>query len=399
MQRSRALVLTDSIFGYSMLYPYTDDLVDCNDMSQDAKREFARVFHERLLIGEPNYDPELHFNGQQSNVVELRLPPSLQPYADRIGKIFDMVRFIENDWKRGEYKCVYMSLATIHESQIKSTLQHARPDDGDVPTMQLVEQVSAEKGGASLIAAGFLIEGRLTRATMAYLEYFGFGLQLLDDLQCKSNFRDSVALSEFEMSRELPIDKDKKVEGPRLGSSTERDASSLECDKSVVSVKPKLPSAPSVASVSSRRRSVRSTTSKAASRASLVSNDILESMNKLMIAAMSMMKDAQKIQADALLRSFNQQQNASQTQLTPVKTMTSVSTDVPITVVANLRASVVSLPPNLFNSSNFDISQHAKSLPLDGKDKGEKSKLLDECTSCHRSKIYPLSIVKSDSST
>ncbi|CAF1504774.1 unnamed protein product [Didymodactylos carnosus] len=187
MQRSRALVLTDSIFGYSMLYPYTDDLVDCNDMSQDAKREFARVFHERLLIGEPNYDPELHFNGQQSNVVELRLPPSLQPYADRIGKIFDMVRFIENDWKRGEYKCVYMSLATIHESQIKSTLQHARPDDGDVPTMQLVEQVSAEKGGASLIAAGFLIEGRLTRATMAYLEYFGFGLQLLDDLQVSSS--------------------------------------------------------------------------------------------------------------------------------------------------------------------------------------------------------------------
>ncbi|CAF4319791.1 unnamed protein product, partial [Didymodactylos carnosus] len=216
----------------------------------------------------------------------------------------------------------------------------------------------------------------------------------------------------FDMSRELPIDKNKKVEGPRLGSSTERDASSLECDKSVVSVKPKLPPAPSVASISSRSRSIRSTTSKAASRASLVSNDMLESMNKLMIAAMStikdsqkeamsMMKDAQKIQADALLRSFNQQQNASQTQLTPVKTMTSVSTDVPITVVAaaNLRTSVVSLPPNLFNSSNSDISQHARSLPLDGENKGEKSKLLHECTLCHQSKIYQYSIAKSDSGT
>ncbi|CAF1345176.1 unnamed protein product [Didymodactylos carnosus] len=53
-----------------------------------------------------------------------------------------------------------------------------------------------------------------------------------------------------------------------------------------------------------------------------------------MIAAMSMMKDAQKIQADALLRSFNQQQNASQTQVTPVQKMTPVSSDIPVTVVA-----------------------------------------------------------------
>ena len=95
-----------------------------------------------------------------------------------------MVKFIENDWKRGgEYEGVYMSLATIHESQMKSTLQHAKIEDGYVTNNDTIEQISAEKGGASLIAAGFLIEGRLTRAKMAYLEYLGFGLQLLDDLQ------------------------------------------------------------------------------------------------------------------------------------------------------------------------------------------------------------------------
>ncbi len=79
-----------------------------------------------------------------------------------------------------------MSLATIHESQMKSTLQHARVEDGYQPTMTLIEQISAEKGGASLIAAGFLIEGRFSRAKMAYLEYLGFALQLLDDLQVNS---------------------------------------------------------------------------------------------------------------------------------------------------------------------------------------------------------------------
>ncbi|CAF2616195.1 unnamed protein product [Rotaria sp. Silwood2] len=184
IQLNLSLSLTDSIFGYNMLYPYTDDLVDCNDISREAKADFAKIFHERLLIGEPTYDPTVHFDGKQSNVSELNLPSSLQSQANRIVKMFDMVKFIENDWRRGsEYEGVYMSLATIHESQMKSTLQHARAEDDYVPTMTQVEQVSAEKGGASLIAAGFLIEGRLTRAKMAYLEYLGFGLQLLADLQ------------------------------------------------------------------------------------------------------------------------------------------------------------------------------------------------------------------------
>lgn len=187
VQVNSSLLLTDSIFGYNMLYPYTDNFIDSNQVSREAKKEFTRIFHERLLFGESLYDPNAHFNGEPSNVTHLHLPPSLKPHADRIGKIFDMVKFIENDWKRGEkHRGVYMSLATIHESQMKSTLQHARVEDGYQPTMALIEQISAEKGGASLIAAGFLIEGRLTRAKMGYLEYLGFALQLLDDLQVNS---------------------------------------------------------------------------------------------------------------------------------------------------------------------------------------------------------------------
>ena len=184
LQQNLPLVFSDSMFGYNMLYPYTDDLVDCNDVSREAKKDFAHIFHERLLIGESNYDPKSHFDGQQSSVDELQLPPSLQPFVDRVRKIFDMVKFIENDWIRNdEHKGVYMSLATIHECQMKSTLQHARPDDGYAPTMAQIEEISAQKGGASVIVIGFLLEGQLTRAKMAYLEYVGFGLQLLDDLQ------------------------------------------------------------------------------------------------------------------------------------------------------------------------------------------------------------------------
>lgn len=181
------LRLTDSIFGYNMLYPYTDNFIDSNEVSKEAKKEFTKVFHERLLFGEAGYDPDTNFNGEASNVNYLHLPPSLEAHADRIGKIFDMVKFIENDWKRDDkYRGVYMSLATIHESQMKSTLQHAKIEEQYQPTMALIEEISAEKGGASLIAAGFLIEGRLKRVKMAYLEYLGFALQLLDDLQVNS---------------------------------------------------------------------------------------------------------------------------------------------------------------------------------------------------------------------
>ena len=57
MQLNLPLILTDSIFGYNMLYPYTDDLVDSNEISREAKKDFAKVFHERLLFGESTYDP------------------------------------------------------------------------------------------------------------------------------------------------------------------------------------------------------------------------------------------------------------------------------------------------------------------------------------------------------
>ena len=201
VQFDAPLEMTDAIFGYNMLYPYTDDFVDCPSVPGAAKKEFAQVFHERLRIGEPDYDPNVHFDGRPSPVNAMRLPESLKPYGDQIEKIFDMVRFVENGWKRrGENECVYMSLATIHDSQIKSTLQHAPPTEGYAPTMSEIERVSADKGGASLIAAGFLVKGRLTRAKTAYLEYLGFGMQLVDDLQVSSlkRTRYSCMLSIFQ---------------------------------------------------------------------------------------------------------------------------------------------------------------------------------------------------------
>ncbi|CAF1636398.1 unnamed protein product, partial [Didymodactylos carnosus] len=100
IQMNLPLILTDSIFGYNMLYPYTDDFIDSNQVPREAKKEFTKIFHKRLLFGESIYNPDAHFHGKQSDVNHLNLSPSLEAHADRVGKIFDMTKFIENDWKR-----------------------------------------------------------------------------------------------------------------------------------------------------------------------------------------------------------------------------------------------------------------------------------------------------------
>ncbi|CAF0927984.1 unnamed protein product [Didymodactylos carnosus] len=163
----RKMYLTDAVFGYSMLYPYTDNFTDSNDITKECKQEFAKIFFQRLLYGEEY----------------AAVPESLKLLSDRIKKIFDMVKFIENDWPRESYKEVYYGLAYIHESQVRSTQQHACSEDGYQPTMELIEEISAQKGPASMLAGWLLVEGHLTYEKTAFLEYFGFGIQLVDDLQ------------------------------------------------------------------------------------------------------------------------------------------------------------------------------------------------------------------------
>ena len=167
LQFNLPIELTDSMFGYTMLYPYTDDFIDSNRISKEAKQHFAKVFFQRLLFGDEPSDLG-----------------SLQPFAEQIKKIFDMVQLIENDWIRNEInQPIYMSLAVIHQCQMKSTQQHAKSNEDCQLTFEEIEEISARKGGASVVAAGFMIQGHLTSTQFAYLEYIGFGLQLLDDLQ------------------------------------------------------------------------------------------------------------------------------------------------------------------------------------------------------------------------
>jgi hypothetical protein len=87
---------------------------------------------------------------------------------------------IEDEFPRAEYPGVYDSLIAIHDAQTKS-LQLM--NDGSGLTETDVLKICLEKGGASVVAGGYLVAGKLTKAQEYFLFGYGAYLQLLDDIQ------------------------------------------------------------------------------------------------------------------------------------------------------------------------------------------------------------------------
>ena len=148
--------LTPSIFAYSMLYPYTDNYIDNSEISAAEKFEFAKRFEERL----------------RGNTIS--------PNTEQEVKIFKMVALIEGEWDRKTYPEVYDSLLFIHETQTKSA---ALITSSTSLTEEKALEICVEKGGASVIADGCLVLGKLTADQSEFLYAYGAYLQMLDDIQ------------------------------------------------------------------------------------------------------------------------------------------------------------------------------------------------------------------------
>lgn len=145
-----------AMFAYSMLYPYTDNYLDDVTVSKDMKQSFNTWLSKRL-----RGELQSGRNAQEEKISNL---------VDMIEQVFD----------REQYFQVYESLYLIQQAQIDSLLQQ----DGDqrLSEMQLLE-ISYQKGGASVIADGFLIDGAMNEEQMNFCMQYGFMLQLGDDLQ------------------------------------------------------------------------------------------------------------------------------------------------------------------------------------------------------------------------
>lgn len=147
---------TNAIFGYSMLYPYTDNYLDSIEVNKDKKIEFNNRFTKRLggeKIIANNYHEE---------------------------QVYRLVQLIEDDFDREKYPEVYISLNLIHSAQINSLRQQ---EYTSIPYEKDILGISIEKGGASVIADGNLIRGEMTKNEEMFSCGYGFLLQLGDDLQ------------------------------------------------------------------------------------------------------------------------------------------------------------------------------------------------------------------------
>jgi hypothetical protein len=148
--------LTPSVFAYSMLYPYTDNFLDQSGITSEEKAAL-------------NHNLSLRLAGME---IQAR-----GPYDDIL---FRLIGMIESEYPRGEFPEVYAALLAIHAGQVKSLMQQ-----GETPRLNPGQtlRVSMEKGGASVLADGYLVTGRLAKEDAAFCFGLGVLLQLFDDLQ------------------------------------------------------------------------------------------------------------------------------------------------------------------------------------------------------------------------
>lgn len=176
----RRVEMTPAIFAYSMLYPYTDNFVDDPHISTAEKLAFSHRFASRLA-GKP-VDP---MNHQEQ-------------------KIYQMVEQIEGQYDRQRYPGVYESLLGIHQAQTESMQLFKQNTVSEEDALR----ICVAKGGASVLADGYLIAGDLSEEEKVFLFGYGAYLQLLDDIQdVKEDLEDGVMTAFSNVAQTQKLDR------------------------------------------------------------------------------------------------------------------------------------------------------------------------------------------------
>lgn len=145
-----------AMLGYSLLYPYTDNRLDHPGLDRARKADFCDRL-ERRLRGE-----------------------AAAPRGRHERAVWDLVAMIESQFERSLFPEVYLSLLAIHRAQVGSLgQQSAARRLGEDEILAL----SIAKGGASVLADGYLVGGRISRDEADFFFGYGVVLQLIDDLQ------------------------------------------------------------------------------------------------------------------------------------------------------------------------------------------------------------------------
>jgi hypothetical protein len=155
MLLDQPVALRSGLFGYSMLYPVTDNWLDDRTISPRAKRSF-NDWLSRRLAGE-----------------------SVRPRNRHEADVSRLVDRIECEWSRDRCPALYESLLAINDAQTASLRQHG---EASLPDRELLA-ISMAKGGSSVLVDLHLITPSATGAEERFAFAYGVCLQLLDDVQ------------------------------------------------------------------------------------------------------------------------------------------------------------------------------------------------------------------------
>lgn len=141
-------------FGYSMLYPFTDNYIDNLARSSEEKIAYNQLIRQKIK----------------------GLPVSAKSLHDT--KTCQLLDFIESEYKRTESNTIYTLLLMMLEAQEMSMSQQGK----NTLTQEERLHISVYKGGVSVLIDGFFANNNLRKEELWFYLSFGFFLQLADDL-------------------------------------------------------------------------------------------------------------------------------------------------------------------------------------------------------------------------
>lgn len=169
--------LTPSILAYSLLYPYSDNLLDDPGVTTDEKAAFSRRF-EGCLRGEGT----MGRNAREQAIEAL-------------------VAMICQEYPRDRFPLVHQSLLAIHRAQTRSLRLCGY---GNRPSTQEILRIGFDKGGTSVLADGYLVAGHLSPEISRFFYGYGVWLQLADDIQDLEEDLAEGTLTLFSAPENLP---------------------------------------------------------------------------------------------------------------------------------------------------------------------------------------------------
>lgn len=143
-------------FGYSMLYPFTDNFIDSTDTSEDEKQKYNQIIQDKLE-GKAIHPTSLHQH-----------------------KTCELLQAIESEYPRDGDTTIFQLLLMMLDAQRESLRQQ---NESSSLTIEELLDISLYKGSLSVLIDRFLVKKELTENDLHFYLGFGFFLQLVDDLQ------------------------------------------------------------------------------------------------------------------------------------------------------------------------------------------------------------------------